>query len=704
MKNQINPNDNVDKTVFLEYAELVAKCKNGDENAFVELYNKSERMVYAVCFGILNNEDDAFDAMQETYLTVYKKINDLSDNLTFVRWIKKIASSKALNVYNKKKHNVSYDDTVATDESLQLDDDLESVPDYYIMDKTRREALEKILRETLSDVQYQTIHMYYYGELSVETIADMMNCPVGTVKTRLMKSRAKIKEGVKKYENENKDAFAGVPAVPFLTRFFNASTENLQVPSIDISSLISNNILNATKTTVAKETAKAVASSSVKAGFLTTTVGKIIATVVTLTVIGAVAITAKVINDDKRVVIEPTEKIIESSDIVLTEVSNNNIIDVVDVNVLNMNGHSYACYYGCETWEDASDICNSLGGYMAVINSQEENDALFAFVTSQGYDNTYIGYSDSVTEGVWEWVNGETSLYTNWNIGEPNGFTNSENYAVFSADGTWNDGDFTPRIENGLVCFICEWDYYVTGLTNITPELLESETNIDTTLTFDRDNVIVDTVVYTTLDFEPYEHHIPQINLDTEDANTINNIIMDDYNSDSYTNIDYVVLWANDEVFSLVIDYSIWGYDGYYRAYTFNASTGHWLTNSEILELADMDETTFCDRAFTVTADYLNANPMPSGDIPVIINGGINPAWVDSLSFESYGNYDMNQFYIDMVNNCINVSPDMDMFINQNGHIMIWRCIWPVADAHDSDTFFDVVTGEPYYSVDNIVN
>ena len=152
MKNQINPNDNIDKTVFLEYAELVAKCKNGDENAFVELYNKSERMVYAVCFGILNNEDDAFDAMQETYLTVYKKIGALSDNMSFVRWIKKIASSKALNVYYKKKHNVSYDDIVATDESLQLDDDLESVPDYYIMDKTRSEALEKILRETLSDV------------------------------------------------------------------------------------------------------------------------------------------------------------------------------------------------------------------------------------------------------------------------------------------------------------------------------------------------------------------------------------------------------------------------------------------------------------------------------------------------------------------------------------------------------------------------
>ena len=109
----------MDNEVFDNYAELVARFKSGDESAYEELYEKTKQFVYTTCLGILKNEDDAFDAMQETYLTVYRKIVNLKDDKAFVAWIKKIASSKALTLYKKKKGNVSYDDAVAVDESLQ---------------------------------------------------------------------------------------------------------------------------------------------------------------------------------------------------------------------------------------------------------------------------------------------------------------------------------------------------------------------------------------------------------------------------------------------------------------------------------------------------------------------------------------------------------------------------------------------------------
>ena len=142
----------------------------------------------------------------------------------------------------------------------------------------------------------------------------------------------------------------------------------------------------------------------------------------------------------------------------------------VNVPVLNIDDHSYACYFGCESWEQARDYCESVGGHLATVTSQEENDALYAFALSCGYDNVYIGYSDIDSEGVWHWVNGEESGYTNWSEGEPNGFTLSENYAVMVDGGYWNDGDYSPRNENGLVSYICEWDYYVAGTENINSE------------------------------------------------------------------------------------------------------------------------------------------------------------------------------------------------------------------------------------------
>ena len=302
--------------LFEDYAELVAKFKSGDESAYEELYTKTQRMVYSICLGILRNEDDAFDAMQDTYLTVYRKIGSLEDDKTFISWLKRIATTKSLDLYKKRKGDVSYDDAVAADESLQLDDDLESLPDAYIMEKTKREALDKIIKDSLSDVQYQTIHMHYYSELPVETIAELMNCPVGTVKTRLMTSRAKIKEGVKKYEKDNKDAFAGAPAVPFLTRFFNANSDNLKVPNINISTFIGDQasnvapaIVDAVTQLASNDTVKDVA----KGGFLTTTAAKIIAGVLVVAIPTAAVIGVKGYLDRNAVAEESVAVVIGST-------------------------------------------------------------------------------------------------------------------------------------------------------------------------------------------------------------------------------------------------------------------------------------------------------------------------------------------------------------------------------------------------------
>lgn len=126
-------------------------------------------------------------------------------------------------------------------------------------------------------------------------------------------------------------------------------------------------------------------------------------------------------------------------------------------------GHSYYLYSDvCNTWEEAKKFCEDKGGYLAVINNNNENTALFNMVKSFGYKNVYFGYTDKKTEGNYSWVENDSSTYENWGYGEPNG-DDLENYAMFYQDqptGQWNDGDFC---ENGFTvnsgrAFICEWD------------------------------------------------------------------------------------------------------------------------------------------------------------------------------------------------------------------------------------------------------
>ena len=126
------------------------------------------------------------------------------------------------------------------------------------------------------------------------------------------------------------------------------------------------------------------------------------------------------------------------------------------------NGHYYKIYSDvCDTWEEAEEYCESLGGHLAVISSQEENDAIFSYLISSGYKNAYFGYSDSQEEGNWRWVVENESSYTNWHPNEPNGEQPNEDYAMFYkkySDGTWNDGIFGRGTSTDDGNFICEWD------------------------------------------------------------------------------------------------------------------------------------------------------------------------------------------------------------------------------------------------------
>lgn len=123
------------------------------------------------------------------------------------------------------------------------------------------------------------------------------------------------------------------------------------------------------------------------------------------------------------------------------------------------NGHHYKIYSNvCNTWEEARSYCESLSGHLAVISSQEENDALFGYLTESGYTTAYFGFYQNQS-GEWEWVTSETNTYTNWHEGEPSHDAN-EKYAEFYwkfADGTWNDGNFDSGTQSDTRNFICEW-------------------------------------------------------------------------------------------------------------------------------------------------------------------------------------------------------------------------------------------------------
>lgn len=216
---------------------LVEAAKNGDSNAFTQLYNSSYKMVYLTCLGHLKNREDAEDTTQEVFIQVYNKLQNLENNYTFYGWVKQIAVFTSINKFNSRHDHLSYDDTIGSDENIQGDDNIEILPDTYVLRDEKRKIVMDIMEKSLSEVQYQTLFMYYYDDMPIDLIARFMNVPEGTVKTRLKSAKVKVKQGIEEYENRTGDRLAVNGAIPSIALILKSSINSTPISFMPFSCL-----------------------------------------------------------------------------------------------------------------------------------------------------------------------------------------------------------------------------------------------------------------------------------------------------------------------------------------------------------------------------------------------------------------------------------------------------------------------------------
>lgn len=141
------------------------------------------------------------------------------------------------------------------------------------------------------------------------------------------------------------------------------------------------------------------------------------------------------------------------------------------------NGHWYQRVDNTMPWHAAKSFCESIGGYLATITSQEENDFVYGNLASNSPQWCWLGATDEEQDGVWKWVSGEPWSYTNWANGEPNNCSGIEDYLIYftppyARAGGWND---LGSLNNGgcgcggpseyySMSTICEWDNDFSGI------------------------------------------------------------------------------------------------------------------------------------------------------------------------------------------------------------------------------------------------
>ena len=257
----------------LQWRELVEQTKKGDMDAFEKLYTETNRSVYFTALKLLANENNAKDVMQDTYITAIEKLGELHDGAKFPQWVNAIAVNKCRRYFRKPAED-SLDEQ--TEQGFDLSDDASFIPEEYVTNEVKRKVVMDIITRVLSDVQRQTVIMYYYNEMSLEQIAQVMDCPVKTVSSRLVSSREKIKEAVLIYEKKQGDRLHCVAVVPILTLILKAEAQSTSVPDIALGVFGKALMDAASSASASTVSTTAVAGGSVKMGFFT---GKVIAAV-----------------------------------------------------------------------------------------------------------------------------------------------------------------------------------------------------------------------------------------------------------------------------------------------------------------------------------------------------------------------------------------------------------------------------------------
>ena len=163
--------------------------KEKDKEIFIQNINKNRLKMYKTAIGILKNEDDANDAIQDALYSAYKNYYNLKEKAYFSTWIIRILINKCYDIINKNKKIAYIDDSITQDTIGESDT--------YLIEN----SLEWVLNQIDKDLK-EIVVLYYYDELSVMEIANILGIPQGTVKSRLSRAREQIGKIIEKEEGE----------------------------------------------------------------------------------------------------------------------------------------------------------------------------------------------------------------------------------------------------------------------------------------------------------------------------------------------------------------------------------------------------------------------------------------------------------------------------------------------------------------------
>ncbi|OQB99504.1 MAG: ECF RNA polymerase sigma factor SigW [Firmicutes bacterium ADurb.Bin099] len=177
--------------------QLINMSVKGDASAFGVLVERYQNKAYAISVKIVQNHDDALDCVQDSFIKAFRSLSTFNFQSSFNTWLYRIVTNTSLDLLRKNK---KYQSNIPIEKPLSGDDD----DDYFIQIEDRKADVENIaisnqtviaVREAISQLSEdlkKVIILFEIEQFSLIEVSDILNIPVGTVKSRLFRAREKL--------------------------------------------------------------------------------------------------------------------------------------------------------------------------------------------------------------------------------------------------------------------------------------------------------------------------------------------------------------------------------------------------------------------------------------------------------------------------------------------------------------------------------
>jgi RNA polymerase sigma-70 factor (ECF subfamily) len=175
--------------------QLVERARNGDKRAFDLLVQKYHRRLMRLLSRMVRNQEEVEDIAQETFIKAYRALPQFRGDAAFYTWLYRIGVNTARNYLSSRKRQMP----TISDQAMNDDDDVDerivaqdiNTPESMLLSKQVAMAVNDAV-EALPEELRTAITLREMEGMSYEEIAEMMVCPIGTVRSRIFRAREAI--------------------------------------------------------------------------------------------------------------------------------------------------------------------------------------------------------------------------------------------------------------------------------------------------------------------------------------------------------------------------------------------------------------------------------------------------------------------------------------------------------------------------------